>query len=34
MRKTLLERLLDAGYPKAEIYHHMSDLYEIGRAHV
>lgn len=27
MRKTLLERLLDAGYPKAEIYHHMSDLY-------
>lgn len=27
MRKTLLERLLDAGYPKTEIYHHMSDLY-------
>lgn len=27
MCKTLLERLLDAGYPKAEIYHWQSDLY-------
>lgn len=27
MRKTLLERLLEAGYPKAEVHHHVSDLY-------
>ena len=27
MRKTLLKRLLDAGYPKAEIHHWQSDLY-------
>lgn len=25
--KTLLERLLEAGYPESEIYHHCSDLY-------
>lgn len=24
---TLLERLLDAGYPKDQIFHHCSDLY-------
>ena len=27
MRKTLLKRLLDAVYPKAEIHHWQSDLY-------
>lgn len=25
--KTLLQRLLDAGYPKEDIHHHESDLY-------
>lgn len=25
--KTLLARLIEAGYPKDEIYHHYSDLY-------
>ena len=25
--KTLMERLLDAGYPREEMYHHCSDLY-------
>lgn len=25
--KTLMEMLLDAGYPRAEIFHHGSDLY-------
>lgn len=25
--KTLIEALLEAGYPKEEIYHHYSDLY-------
>ena len=25
--KSLLQRLLDAGYPKEDIYHHSSDLY-------
>ena len=25
--KSLLQRLLDAGYPKEDIYHHESDLY-------
>ena len=25
--KTLMQRLLDAGYPKEEMYHHRSDLY-------
>lgn len=24
---TLLERLLDAGYPKDQVFHHYSDLY-------
>ena len=24
---TLLERLLDAGYPKDQVFHHCSDLY-------
>ena len=24
---TLMERLLDAGYPRNEMYHHYSDLY-------
>lgn len=25
--KTLLQRLLDAGYPESDIFHHCSDLY-------
>lgn len=25
--KTLMERLLEAGYPKDQMYHHYSDLY-------
>ena len=25
--KSLMERLLDAGYPAEEMYHHESDLY-------
>ena len=25
--KTLMQRLLDAGYPKDQIFHHESDLY-------
>ena len=25
--KSLMERLLEAGYPKEEMYHHCSDLY-------
>lgn len=25
--KTLLERLLEAGYPEQDIYHHCSDMY-------
>ena len=25
--KTLIERLLEAGYPKDQMYHHYSDLY-------
>ena len=27
MKKTLMQRLLDAGYPVEEIFHHESDLY-------
>lgn len=27
MKGTLIERLLEAGYPADEIYHHESDLY-------
>lgn len=27
MTKTLMQRLLDAGYPVEEIFHHESDLY-------
>lgn len=27
MSKTLMQRLLDAGYPKEDIHHHCSDLY-------
>jgi hypothetical protein len=26
-KKTLMEMLLDAGYPRAEMYNHYSDLY-------
>lgn len=26
-RKTLMQRLLDAGYPREEMFHHHSDLY-------
>lgn len=25
--RTLLQRLLDAGYPKEDVFHHSSDLY-------
>lgn len=25
--KTLMETLIDAGYPREEMYHHYSDLY-------
>ena len=25
--KTLMETLIDAGYPREEMYHHCSDLY-------
>lgn len=27
MEKTLMEMLLDAGYPTEDIFHHESDLY-------
>ena len=27
MEKTLIEMLIDAGYPKEDIFHHYSDLY-------
>lgn len=27
MKKVLIETLIEAGYPKEEIYHHRSDLY-------
>lgn len=27
MTKTLIEMLIEAGYPKEQIYHHESDLY-------
>lgn len=27
MKKTLMESLIEAGYPKEEMYHHYSDLY-------
>ena len=27
MKKTFMQRLLDAGYPVEEIFHHESDLY-------
>ena len=27
MNKSLMERLVEAGYPVSEIYHHYSDLY-------
>lgn len=27
MKKTLMQHLLDAGYPAEEIFHHESDLY-------
>ena len=29
--KTLMETLIDAGYPREEMYHHCSDLYIFGR---
>lgn len=28
--KTLMETLIDAGYPREEMYHHCSDLYFFG----